>query len=550
MTPLTTQRLTKNNVLVETGFVTPNTKEALKRAAGEGFMELSDTAALKKMGDKVTLGIVRAMGDQCAASLDNAFLNDIIDSKAVVTIPITEQGIYVKEEVANEGKKIISIEGDYGDRIGFQQSLAKVTSNFMPRQGDVIVNDRFHGGSLVVAMHEEPVDNGDGTTSFFVHLPNQDFNAYESKSNWEDTYVTLDNNFRAELGTNAAGIEFGAGAKMIEKFFRIGNHQTVDIAYSDEAGMVMAQTLGSDYFEDQALLSKINSLQGKSMYIMSQFPDGTVSAVTIDAVKYALFEKAWKMASNQAFSFQGINITGSNGNIYAPKGAWKQIQDHSPKFNYTNKSNFVLQLKRMSDTLYGSVPDIDRYLELEGGRGYGETLRDVFKAQFPILTQNVTLNQDAYPGKIIEGSLDNMKLNAMRVSEAFLPGIGNVKFKHNPSFDYTSKNSQFLSSGNLAKSTNSAIIRDVKATYDKAMIKKAGLYDKLVFGDEYQGSNFVLVKQEKKPMFGFGVRQGMSHMGGVASSSEWQHTQYVSIDKFGVLVVAPDRVFLMEKEEY
>ena len=137
----------------------------------------------------------------------------------------------------------------------------------------------------------------------------------------------------------------------------------------------------------------------------------------------------------------------------------------------------------------------------------------------------------------------------MRVSEAFLPGIGYVKFKHNPSFDYTSKNSQFLSTGNLSKSTDSAIIRDVKATYDKAMIKKAGLYEKLVFGDEYEGSNFVMVKQANKPMFGFGVRQGMSHMGGVASSAEWQHTQYVSIDKFGVLVVDPSRVFLMEKED-
>lgn len=549
MTPANTIRKTKDHVLVEVGFVNEKQTEQLKKKAGEGFIELSDTASLKKLGDKVSLGVVRAMGDQCAASLNDTFLNDIIDQKAVVTIPITEQGIYIKEEVANDGNKIISIEGDYGDRIGFQQSLAKVTANFTPRQGDILVNDKYYGDSLMVAMHEEPVPNGDGGSTFYVHLTNQAFEKYVSKSEWEDTYVTIDNNFRAELGTNASGINFGQGAKMIEKFFRIGNHQTADVVYSDEAGMVMVQEMGKGYLADQSMLSsKINSLKGMNLAITSKDVSGAISVVTIDAIKYALFEKAWQMASNQAFSFQGIDFTGSNGNIYAPKGVWKQIQDHSPKFNYTNDSNFVLQLKFMSDKLYGMVPDVDRELELEGGMEFGNTLRRIFAREFPIATQNVILDQSALPGKIITGTLDNMELHAMRVSKAHLHGIGRVSFKHNPSFDYTSKNPQFLSTGNLSRSTHSAIIRDVKATYDKAMVKKAGLYDKLMFGDEYTGSNFVMVKQAGKPMISFGVQQGSSHMGGVASSNEWQHRQFVSVDKFGVLVVDPSRVFLMEKE--
>src|SRR5699024_10317592 len=40
------------------------------------------------------------------------------------------------------------------------------------------------------------------------------------------------------------------------------------------------------------------------------------------------------------------------------------------------------------------------------------------------------------PGNILEGDLDNLKMNQVRFGEVFIPSVGHVQFKHDPSFDF------------------------------------------------------------------------------------------------------------------
>ena len=542
------QRKLGDGTVISTEFITEKKKDSLKKAIGNGFVEASDFVDLISKDKQTNLGLVRAWGEHCTLSHDASFINDLIDNRAIIEIDQDQDGVSYYEQVASMGNKILNIVSDYGDKIGYNRSLATFTANFAPREGDVIVNDPLYGGSLLVSYNQEIVDMGNGEYEFQVELTDSsNFEAYESRDKWINTQVLITNNFRPELGTNAAGLNYGNEMSTIKNFFRIGDEQQVDIEYSDRAGILMS-TMDGSQLKDEAATAQIKALSGKYFHMNQRSENGSMFSIAVPALYYALFERAWGMTSTQLFSFKGINQTGKHNSVYAPKGIWWQIKDDCPNIQYSNDATFKLALRRMSDDIFGDISVEDRELVLEGGKGFGEKLYRIFSKQFDRIP--IVLDQEALPGKILTGSLNNITINPVIVKSAYLEGIGMVKFNHNPSFDYSSKNVQFKKDGNLSKGTNSAIIRDAGKLYDKAAaMSKAKLYDNLAFANEYKGSNIVIVKRKGDDWMEFGYEKGRSRKGGQGSSKQYKHSNYVSIGSMGALVVDKSKIYLMEEAD-
>lgn len=543
-----------NDSTIVTQVVSEESSASLQKALGEKYVELSD---VKSLSEEEHLGIVRAFGQQ-SNNQHSCVINPLIDKGAVVNIPHGTSGLKYSQEVSSGGAKVLSIECSTGDKLGYLGTKPKFIVNRPVSPGDIISNDAtgFQGGQLMIDPNSTVEPLGDGTYKVTVQL-SKDNNpmAFENRAEWENQGFEVSNNFRGEFDTNASGLNAGdSSEKRIERLFRISDKQLIEIGYSDDAGVAMSYNNSKESM-DAELAMKAKAMEGKRVIIGDIQGEIRKNATnfrkiySLPAINYLLGQRALEFASNALWRQQGVDTQGHNmKRVYAAPGLVHQFVNECPNFTWNNAATFRMMLIMTSNYIFKNIKTEHRVLEITGGQDYEAMLKEVFKDEFS--KNQVVLDQNAIPNPILTGK-DNMHLtyHPIGISEAFLSGIGYVKFNHDTAFDLGGKNTKFLGRGNKSSLSGSGIITDAREIYDKAAkLAKMGLSNDLAMPNDYKGSNIVLLKDTGKPLVAFGWEKGRSMFGGEGSSKRFEHSNYVSVNRMAAKIVDPSAAIYMSRD--
>jgi hypothetical protein len=149
-------------------------------------------------------------------------------------------------------------------------------------------------------------------------------------------------------------------------------------------------------------------------------------------------------------------------------------------------------------------------------------------------------------------SLTELEYNAVRFTKVYLPGIGNISVKHDPSLDYRPGEDRFISGmhqGGLAHTTYSAVIWDAadqKYSNNRKMPQGATLIEG---GDN--GSNVYIVKPQGSMTF-WGSEMGRydsMKASDIVSSNKFQMQSWWIYSMVAGLILDKGRFVIIELDE-
>lgn len=537
-----------NGATITVGIADKKQKENLMRAVGEGYIEVSDINGVDYLSKTIEdLGMVHHFNQLSACQSDGTIQRAIMNNAVVEADEIRyknavkTKGMYVKDVLTE------------GERLGIKRSTFEVVFSFSPRQGDVYTADLEYGQQFMVSLHHEPISNGDGSWTAVCHMPD-DTNPelFVSRSELANsTNLIKVNNSKNEHGVNMTGITLSDQIQEIERLFKLGDRQGADIAYSDDAGFIMSDT---------NLITDIKELNMAGKEMEDKYFAGKVDyrgasiAYSIPAILYLLGRETLNMIEHTIMHSQGVNRNTGNGIIYQPKGLWYQAKEGGKNLFYNNKASLFNSLIQASEYIYGrgrSIPLEERKMEIECGKNFYFGVRELFKDEFN-RTNPMVMTPEAFPNPILSkgSSPYNFIYHGYVIEEAFLPGIGMVKLKHNPSFDMGSGNPQFNTRGGYGRGADRAVIWDCMSqlTSNIDKLERYGIKTKdMGEGRKYNGANILLVKQRKAPMIAFGEEKGRSMFGGMGAGTDWTHGKYAT-GRASAMLVDPTNTIIFEKE--
>lgn len=454
MSYFSNQTLQANGAAI-VGFSPVTKSEASLLVAQQGFQDASTMSSFIELDPMRNMMLMESAWDKKVierTSFQDSIYKDAIKSNAVLEVNGQDGGFKYKMSVETdncmktvEDTSYQSADGFLGsDGTSFEIVLNRQLSPFTP-----ITADLAFGDMLIVDDQEvEFVGYGFKHWVKLVGSEEDSTKAYPSYLLQADVaYKESANSYMAEYSEKLAKVHLPSGTNYIECEFKLGSGQGVETWVSGKADS-MKLLPGYTTADTQAYLNELSAMNkdADNEVIVSVANVGSRQITTIATLVEMLALKQFNSRFNISMMFmQGAKISTGKGTLEFNEGLWRQMRRGRIVF-YNKKGGAELaDLQTVRNYVHKNNNSRieDTYLKMKAGSELDDNLRR-------IITQHgyAQINQPGIASlanaasltdqKIVTGPLNDLKVNLVQITQAYLPGVGMFESIRDTSLDYMS----------------------------------------------------------------------------------------------------------------
>lgn len=465
----------------------------------------------KQNPDKYNLGMIKLWGQQATASYP--IYTQLLEKKAMLEVNGAD-GTFTYEVAIKDSKKCMTIK-DYSNEFpnaGLDGSIFRIALSKRYAPGTILTTDMLFAEQIMVTDEEE-IRQIPGGWDMPVKLSSQDRSAsYDTSLLVKGLqYFKVSHNVLGEYGTNYENVDLIDTPTTMKMQFQLGNMSGAETYVTGRADMQSfsgASNTTTQYLDalkaevdnrgEFAFMTDVTNIDAKGNVINNK-------NLRIGATMQLLLHREHQKSVNTQLLFQkAATIPGTNGVTRLNEGIWHQIR-RGKLIQYGRPMGITRQhIKEAVEYVFRNnpgLPEEEREVMFNVGKYAMQNIYQIF--QLEVRAQAQGLGQwlgatRVLPDTPVSGKdLLNLKLEPVRFTEAYIPGIGNVKIKHDPSLDNypgADRFSKGFHQNGFAWTTYSMVIYDVKSqefSNNAKLPEGATLIDG---GDT--GSNMYIVKPE------------------------------------------------------
>lgn len=458
------------------------------------------------------LGLMSFWNQQDRVKKPMGLFEELLSTKSVIEVN-GQEGRFTYE-VPVEMKAGIYTEADMSTQNlpGIDGSIFYITLNKEFAPNTVLTYDDFDGQQIIVSEDEDVLPTGSGY-KHPVTLFSQNKAAYfdASKLGRGIEYFEVSQGV-SEFGTKFAQLQMPdlPGSQKFE--FRLGSAMGVESYVTAKAASAsLADGVTSSRTKDY-----INNLKsemdrngyGEYAVRMDIAPDGRPmpNTANIGLTLEYLTEKYLHKLMGTKLMFQNAGeIRTSNGVLRFNEGLWKQAR-RGRIIEYGRPGGITRQhIREAVEYVFSKNPDMqfeNRRVKFKCGYEAFYNVIDIFEKEVNAQVGNLAalLGADRVLSKnpVSGQDLKNLKLEAVRFTDVYIPQIGQVEIEHDPSLDWGMRGDRYergMHAHGKAHTTHSMVIWDVTDQSYSNNQSELPNGTQLVDGGN-AGANIFLVKPE------------------------------------------------------
>jgi hypothetical protein len=356
----------------------------------------------------------------------------------------TSHGMYTSADMSNQ------------QNCGTGGSIFKIVLNTKLRPGDVITYDAQGGHNAVVSAEYPVKQQGHDYVHYVKYLGQSQKSWFPSDKLRAGIRYFKTGHLLGEYSTQFSGISAINSVDMARCEFILGNHRGVEASTTMYAGERLLKNMSkksTDFIQEArrqieswGALPDGNKVEKVFYGQRRQNEKGKWvldrnNTVIMDAIQYLAFAELIKIEETGLMFQRGGLIEDNNSVIRANEGLWYQLL-RGYTISYSRPGGLLLtHLQQASEYIYRNDPHLPiekRYMRFDCGKMAYENAARLVQNEFgrqlnfmaPLLGGDMLL-----PKNPVSGTLDNLQLDLVRAEKCFLPGIGYVEFRHQPSYD-------------------------------------------------------------------------------------------------------------------
>lgn len=549
-----------------TGFGIIGKQEVDLLPAQQGYQDSSTLSTFIDLDPSKNMMLLESAWDKQVlkrTSFADNLYNDALKNNAVLEINGNEFSYKMAVETDN-CMRIVEDSSDQspdgflgGDGTSFYIVLNKQLSPFQ-----VISCDMAYGDALIVDDQEvEYVGYGFKHWVKLVGSEEDRFKKYDASLLKADIqYTTMSGSFITEYSEKLAKSGIPAGTTYTECKFRLGSGQGWETWITGVAdrvkllpGYVTADT--NAYLQELASMG----LDADTDVAAISFQSGNRQITTVaDLVEMMAIRNFRKKFNTSLMFMPGARISTSKGALELNEGLWRQMR-RGKIFTYNRKGNFDLQdAQAVSNYVFkhNSMRQDDRMLRIKAGSMLADNLEKLIQDNAIGQVNNLgnLINAESVMGqKVVSGSLDDMKVNRVRFTSAYLPGVGMLEVSRDTTMDYMAEadvTRRGINPNGYDHTTYSGVIWDVT---DQAFSNNAKLPDGVtqVGGETRATKNVYLVRPERFPIV-WGRENGRyssQKASDIVASSKTMHESFFIYGYGAMWLTDPSKFVMIELKE-
>jgi len=556
------------NMLYNGDMIVQRTDRKTIQSIGGHFDTSSISDWYKQDPDKNNLGLIKLWGQ--GAMVNYPIYTGLLEKKAMLEVDGADGKVYYDVAIKDSGKCVTvrdtSLEYPYA---GLDNSVFRVVLNKRYEVGDVLAPSFYRSGVQIIVTDREEIQQVVGGWSLPVTYVTNDKKATYDQQYLKSgrQYFKVGHNILGEYGTNYGTIDFPDMPTTMKCMFQLGNMAGHEVSVTGRADMRSfsgARTETKDYLEQ--LQSDID--RNGEFAIMTEAANVGAGGVIkkganlrLGTAMELLLHKYHQKALNTQFMFQDAAIIpGANGSgiTRLNEGVYKQMR-RGKIITYARPMGMTrADVADAVEYLFvnNPLPDEQREVTFSVGKHMQQNFFAIFKEEVQQQNEGLGVWNGAdriIPKSPVSGSsLTELEYAAVRFTKVYLPGIGNISVKHDPSLDYRPGEDRFISGmhqGGLAHTTYSAVIWDAadqKYSNNRKMPQGATLIEG---GDN--GSNVYIVKPQGA-MTRYGSENGRydnMKVSDIVSSNKFQMQSWWIYSILAGLVLDKGRFVIIELDE-
>lgn len=333
-----------------------------------------------------------------------------------------------------------------GEIVAGQVFRIVLDRKFVP--GDRLKFDTTSPFQVMVSREHDITPSGEGFSTYVVfesNNPRQTFpkSALAAGREWTRIAHPL-----AEYSTTWASPSGGLNSPgKIRLEVSMPSPQGIEVAYSMRGGNIRTDRIADlsrqTVEELQYQLDKLGGFEEAGAFFLGRVTERGLQgkAKVSTALEYLAVKELLLMNSYTNMFATASEEATADGVVRIGEGVW--FQRRRGKVITYPRTLQIKHLQEASSYVVGnSASSLNNvHIEFVGGReacamGW-ELLRDYANTSINNLPDAFFGQRGVIKGNLVEGKdLDNLKLNQIRFGEVFIPSVGYVSFRHDPSFDY------------------------------------------------------------------------------------------------------------------
>lgn len=412
----------------------------------------------KRNPEENYLGILQTVG--AAQNVSYPLLNELMSSRVgqIRLNGYTETMPYDMQTSVNTGT---FTKGDTSSRYrkpGIGETTFEIILNRKFRPGDILTCGAQSMKKQIIVSSEHMVQQIGDAWLHFVKLHGG------GKKDWYPSdklkpgiqYFKIDHR-AGEFSTQLSGFDGISGVRNIRCEFTLGNHRGVEASSTMYGGDMLLQNLT---MSTKTFLNKVkNQIEAWGPTATGEDADtvaigrltqnqqtgkwnvDTGNMKVMSVLEYLGFAELFRMTGTSLMFTRGALISDANSVLRSNEGLWWQAQ-RGYTIGYTRPGGLNWNhIRQATDYIFRnskSIPLEKRWVKFRAGKMAHERAMSLVQNEFNIQIQMLAPlfgTDRMLPKNPISGTLDNLKLDMVRVGQTFVPGIGNVIFEHDPSLD-------------------------------------------------------------------------------------------------------------------
>lgn len=498
--------------MIHNGDMIVNFKSKKEVQSINGYQDTTSMSTWYKQDpDKNNLGMIKLWGQQAISSYP--IYTALLEKKALLEVNGAD-GYFDYEIAIKDSGKCMTIK-DYSleyPNAGIDSSIFRIALNKRYAPGVVLSTDMMYAPQVIVTDEEEIRQIPGGWDMPVKFVTNDRSAFYDANLLIKGLqYFKISHNIFGEYGTNYENVDLVDTPTTMKIRFQLGNMSGAEAYVTGRADMKSfsgAATSTKEYLD--ALRSEVDQ-RGEFAFMTEAAnigKDGKVKnmkALRIGATMQLLVHREHQKSVNTQLLFQkAATFSGTNGITRLNEGIWHQIR-RGKLIQYGRPMGMTrANLKEAAEYVFRNnpqLPEEDRYIRFNAGKMMVQNFYEIFRNEVADQASGLGtwLGADrVLPKSPVSGTkLTELAMEAVRFTKVYIPGIGNVEVKHDPSLDFYPGADRFstgMHQNGYAHTTYSAVIWDVadSAYSNNNKIPQGAT---LVDGGD-SGSNMYIVKPE------------------------------------------------------
>lgn len=508
----------------------------------------------------VHLGLIQTM--EQTHNVQIPMLKNLFEKAQVLTVREGEV-IHYDLPVYRDDYRCVTAEdtSSHTDYPGYDGTVFPLILNEEFAKGDVLTYDAQFGEQVVVSEEHEVEPVGENFRHW-VYINDNDKARSFPKDKLEAgiEYFKI-GHYAAEYSQTLSTISSVKNPTgTITNEFILGSPRGVETFYTRAAANMKNSNLNT---LTEAMYSNVEQQMaqygGADMFVMGRQGASMSEATVGSLLEYFSFMELARMEAASLMFAKGSTMQTSNGVKRINEGLWRQLR-RGKVISYSRPGGITVNhLMEAANYIFGNsnTPIHQRRIMFEGGHFATLNVEQIIRAEALAQGQLIPahmVGNDAQIPAIYSGPLDDLKMAYVKISEAYIPGLGIVSVKHNPSLDYQPFTDSYTRGnygiGQFAHTTHSLVIWD--ATDPQYVNVEDRVKNAKVVKNGNKSANIYYVKNEG-PNVTYGFEQGRmangSQFSNVMSSMKTMARTFWCYNQSSVLMLDTTRHVLIELDK-